>query len=66
MIETKNLCIAYENKIVIEDFSFSVEEGQMVSIIGPNGSGKSTLLKAISRFLKRKVEWFILKKKIWI
>ncbi|WP_461614217.1 ABC transporter ATP-binding protein [Clostridium sp. Marseille-QA1073] len=54
MIETKNLCIAYENKIVIEDFSFSVEEGQMVSIIGPNGSGKSTLLKAISRFLKKK------------
>ena len=38
MIKTKNLCIAYEKKVIIEDFSFSVEEGQMVSIIGPNGS----------------------------
>ena len=65
MIKTKNLCIAYEKKVIIEDFSFSVEEGQMVSIIGPNGSGKSTCLKPYQDFLKRKVEWFILKKKIW-
>lgn len=54
MIEAKNLKIAYEEKIVIKDFSFNVREGEMVSIIGPNGSGKSTILKTISRLLKQK------------
>ncbi len=52
MIETKNLCVGYEEKIVVEDFSLNICEGEMVSIIGPNGSGKSTILKAISRLLK--------------
>ena len=54
MIEAKNLKIAYEQKIVIKDFSFKIKEGEMVSIIGPNGSGKSTILKTISRLLKQK------------
>ena len=30
---------------VLNDFSLSVDEGQVVSIIGPSGSGKSTLLR---------------------
>ncbi|TCT15419.1 iron complex transport system ATP-binding protein [Natranaerovirga pectinivora] len=54
MIETKNLCIGYDHKIIVNDFSFGVEEGNIVSIIGPNGSGKSTILKTISRFLKQR------------
>jgi zinc transport system ATP-binding protein len=31
----------------VEDVSFSLEEGQIATLIGPNGSGKSTVLKAI-------------------
>lgn len=54
MIEARNLKIAYEEKIVIKDFSLKIKEGEMVSIIGPNGSGKSTILKTISRLLKQK------------
>ena len=30
---------------VLKDISFSVDEGQVVSIIGPSGSGKSTILR---------------------
>ena len=54
MIEAKNLCIGYEERIVVHNFSFHIGEGEMVSIIGPNGSGKSTILKAVSRLLKQK------------
>ena len=54
MIEAKNLQIGYEEKIIVNDFSFNVAEGQIVSVIGPNGSGKSTILRCISRYIKSK------------
>jgi len=34
---------------VLKDISFTVEEGQVLSIIGPSGSGKSTLLRCIAQ-----------------
>lgn len=52
MISTKNLKVGYEEKIIIEDLSITVNKGEVVSIIGPNGCGKSTLLKALSRMIK--------------
>ncbi|WP_078427414.1 ABC transporter ATP-binding protein [Alkalihalobacterium alkalinitrilicum] len=38
-----------EQKQIIEDINFSVNDGEFVGVIGPNGSGKSTLLKTIYR-----------------
>lgn len=49
MFTVDSVSIRYEQKNAISNFSFTVNEGEVVSIIGPNGSGKSTLLKAISR-----------------
>lgn len=51
-LNTKNLAVAYEKKIVLEDVTFEVPEGKITSLIGPNGSGKSTLLKALARFIQ--------------
>lgn len=42
----------YEVFNVLEDITFSVEEGECVGIIGENGSGKSTLLKVIANILR--------------
>lgn len=51
MFTVDSISIRYEQKNVISNFSFTVEQGQIMSIIGPNGSGKSTLLKAVSRLI---------------
>lgn len=35
----------------LDDLSFSVNEGEFVSIIGPSGAGKSTILRCINRLI---------------
>ena len=47
LITCTNLTLSYEANPVVQDLSFSVEEGSLLYIIGRNGSGKSTLAKAM-------------------
>ncbi len=52
LIEVKDLSAGYENGYVLENISFSLEDGEFLSILGRNGSGKSTLIKALQGLLK--------------
>lgn len=47
-ISTNNLTIGYDNHIVQEGLSFSLNTGEMVCMLGPNGCGKSTLLRTLA------------------
>ena len=47
-IEVKNLIKSFEDKVVINDISFKVNDGEILAIVGFSGSGKSTVLKLIS------------------
>ncbi|MFJ8893436.1 ABC transporter ATP-binding protein [Leifsonia sp. NPDC102414] len=51
MLELKNVSVSYGRIEAIHDMSFSVEEGEIVSLIGANGAGKSTTMKTISGIL---------------
>ncbi|MFF9562807.1 ABC transporter ATP-binding protein [Leifsonia sp. NPDC014704] len=51
MLELKNISVSYGRIEAIHDMSFSVEEGEIVSLIGANGAGKSTTMKTISGIL---------------
>ncbi|MBQ8791857.1 MAG: amino acid ABC transporter ATP-binding protein [Ruminiclostridium sp.] len=52
MLEVTNLSKSFGELGVLKDISFTVEQGEVVSIIGPSGSGKSTLLRCINQFEK--------------
>ena len=47
ILEVKNLSVCFGPECIIEDVSFTVEEGDYLMILGPNGAGKSVLVKAI-------------------
>lgn len=47
VLECKNLAIGYENRIVLRNLNFTINEGEYVCLFGDNGSGKSTLVKTI-------------------
>ena len=50
-LRIKNLRVSYGNIKALHGISFSVEAGEIVTIIGANGAGKSTTLRAISRMI---------------
>jgi spermidine/putrescine transport system ATP-binding protein len=50
-LELSNLSIAYSDKTVIEDLNFTVQDGELFSLLGPSGAGKTTLLKTIAGLL---------------
>ncbi len=52
LLKVDNVSFQYDKKRkILKDVSFSVQEGEMVSIVGTNGAGKSTLAKLICGFV---------------
>ncbi len=48
MLEFLNISHKYDKKIILNNFSMKLEEGEVVSLLGPSGCGKTTLLKLAS------------------
>ena len=64
-ISVKNLSVAYEDNLIIDNMNLTIPKGEISIIIGANGCGKSTLLKTIGRIIKPKAgEIFINDKNI--
>lgn len=51
VLEVREASFAYGRREVFHDVSFSLRQGQVLSVIGPNGSGKSTLLNCLAGLL---------------
>lgn len=51
LLEVENLRVSYGQIKALQGVSFTVDEGEIITIIGANGAGKSTALRAISRMV---------------
>ena len=51
IIEVKNISKKFDDKLVLDNISFSVETGDIFGLIGPNGAGKSTLINIMTGLL---------------
>lgn len=52
MLEVRGIEVSYGEFLALKGVSFTVKEGELVTIIGANGAGKSTILRAIMGLVK--------------
>ena len=48
MLEVRNLCKEINNRPILKDISFTLKDGEIMTIVGPSGAGKTTLLRIIA------------------
>jgi len=48
VLEVKNLMVFFENALALNDFSMTIDQGEIVGVIGSNSAGKTTLMNTIS------------------
>lgn len=51
-IEVKNISKKFDDSIAIQDISFKLEEGKLLTLLGPSGSGKTTILRLIAGLIE--------------
>ncbi|CQJ54808.1 ABC transporter ATP-binding protein [Yersinia rohdei] len=51
-LQAEALTLGYDGKIISENLTVAIPDGEFTVIVGPNACGKSTLLRALSRLLK--------------
>ena len=54
IIEFENVTLAYGNRIILDNISFQINEGQIFGMLGPNGVGKSTIFNLITGLITPK------------
>lgn len=47
VVVARDLMIAVDNRVLIKDFTATIQRGEVIGFVGPNGSGKSTFLRAL-------------------
>lgn len=51
MLQALDLAAGYSRRTIVREVSFTLEPGQLMTLIGPNGCGKSTLLRTLGGLL---------------
>tara|TARA_Y100000816_G_C25933497_1_gene486842 strand:+ start:66 stop:842 length:777 start_codon:yes stop_codon:yes gene_type:complete len=48
IIEFKNISLSYGNRLILDNISFKINQGQIFGMLGPNGVGKSTIFNLLT------------------
>jgi iron complex transport system ATP-binding protein len=51
-LEARGIRLAYDTRVIVDDLTIAVPDGQITAVVGANACGKSTLLRALARLLK--------------
>ena len=51
MFELRHVAVGYDETPLLQNISFTAQDGEITTLVGTNGCGKTTLLKAIARQL---------------
>ena len=54
IIEFRNVSLSYGNRLILDNISFEINEGQIFGMLGPNGVGKSTIFNLITGLITPK------------
>ena len=52
LLEVKNLGISFGGLRAVDEFSITIEKGQLYGLIGPNGAGKTTIFNMLTGVYK--------------
>jgi len=52
LVSIKNIAVELNHQKILENISFSIEMGKIITLLGPNGAGKSTLVKLVLGLLQ--------------
>lgn len=53
VIDVRDLRKVYDGRAVVDDVSFSVEQGEIFGVLGPNGAGKTTMVECVGGLRER-------------
>ena len=51
LLECQHLCKKFDQKVVLDNVSLTIEKGKIYGLLGKNGAGKSTFIKLINDLL---------------
>lgn len=51
-LKLENINLSYEKKIILENFNFQINSGEIAGLLGPNGAGKTSIFNLIIGLIK--------------